>query len=205
MTKHIARYIVASLIALCPMHKAVGQELEAKAVVNHQKIQGTNTSVFTTLQEAITLTVKFVGDHNMADQSASVTVALTAKSIEPVLSGSASKAYDGTDTVTDASNLTINLNGIIAGDTVSAVAAGYAYADGTVGQSKSITANGITLSGEDNIFYTLAQTEASAQIGEIKKAMLISVTEPADTTLDVYCNVASTTVGQTVDSIGNNA
>ena len=30
------------------------QELEAKMVVNHSKIQGTNTSVFTTLQEAVT-------------------------------------------------------------------------------------------------------------------------------------------------------
>ena len=30
------------------------QELEAKVVVNHSKIQGTNNSVFTTLQEAIT-------------------------------------------------------------------------------------------------------------------------------------------------------
>lgn len=64
MTKHIARYIVASLIALCPMHKAVGQELEAKAVVNHQKIQGTNTSVFTTLQEAIT---EFLNTHKWSN------------------------------------------------------------------------------------------------------------------------------------------
>ena len=64
MTKHIARYIVASLIVLCPMHKAVGQELEAKAVVNHQKIQGTNTSVFTTLQEAIT---EFLNTHKWSN------------------------------------------------------------------------------------------------------------------------------------------
>ena len=64
MTKHIARYIVASLIALCPMYKAVAQELEAKAVVNHQKIQGTNTSVFTTLQEAIT---EFLNTHKWSN------------------------------------------------------------------------------------------------------------------------------------------
>ena len=150
---------------------------------------------------SITLTVKFVGDDNMADQSASVTVTLTAKSIEPVLSGSASKAYDGTDTVTDAGNLTINLNGIIAGDTVSASAAGYAYADETVGQSKTVTANGIALSGADSIFYTLAQTEASANIGEIKKAMLIGLTEPADTTLDVYCADADAVIGNLPDTV----
>ena len=54
MTKHIIRCIAALFIGLCPMHKALAQELEAKVVVNHQKIQGTNTSVFTTLQDAIT-------------------------------------------------------------------------------------------------------------------------------------------------------
>ena len=44
---------MALLVALCSMH-VTAQELEAKVVVNHQKIQGTNTSVFTTLQESIT-------------------------------------------------------------------------------------------------------------------------------------------------------
>ena len=53
MTKHITRYIMALLVTLCSMH-VTAQELEAKVVVNHQKIQGTNTSVFTTLQESIT-------------------------------------------------------------------------------------------------------------------------------------------------------
>ena len=54
MTKHITRYIVALIVALCTTHDSTAQELEAKVVVNHQKIQGTNTSVFTTLQEAMT-------------------------------------------------------------------------------------------------------------------------------------------------------
>lgn len=55
--KKAARRIFALTLAcvgLCPIQKVSAQELEAKAVVNHQKIQGTNTSVFTTLQEAIT-------------------------------------------------------------------------------------------------------------------------------------------------------
>ena len=43
---------MALLVTLCSMH-VTAQELEAKVVVNHQKIQGTNTSVFTTLQESI--------------------------------------------------------------------------------------------------------------------------------------------------------
>jgi len=40
-------------LSLLPQ-KSTAQELEAKVVVNHSKIQGTNTSVFTTLQEAMT-------------------------------------------------------------------------------------------------------------------------------------------------------
>ena len=148
-----------------------------------------------------TLRVVYVSGGNLKDAEATVTVLLTAKSIEPVLAGSASKAYDGTTTVTDAGNLTINLNGIIAGDTVSAAAAGYVYADETVGQSKTVTANGITLGGADSIFYTLAQTKASAQIGEIKKAMLIGLTAPVDTTLDVYCADADAVIGKLPDTV----
>ena len=52
--KHITHHIVALLVALLTTYTAAAQELEAKVVVNHQKIQGTNTSVFTTLQESIT-------------------------------------------------------------------------------------------------------------------------------------------------------
>lgn len=52
--RHITHCIAALLLCLCPLHKSVAQELEAKVVVNHQKIQGTNTSVFTTLQDAMT-------------------------------------------------------------------------------------------------------------------------------------------------------
>ena len=52
--KKISIYI-AAIITLCTLSlRAQAQELEAKVVVNHSKIQGTNTSVFTTLQEAMT-------------------------------------------------------------------------------------------------------------------------------------------------------
>lgn len=53
----IARYIVAmvlGIVALCTAPSVQAQELEARVVVNHSKIQGTNNSVFTTLQEAMT-------------------------------------------------------------------------------------------------------------------------------------------------------
>ena len=49
----IARYIVAFVMGMGALG-IQAQELEAKVVVNHSKIQGTNTSVFTTLQDAMT-------------------------------------------------------------------------------------------------------------------------------------------------------
>ena len=54
ITRHIVALFVALFVALLTTYTAIAQELEAKVVVNHQKIQGTNTSVFTTLQESIT-------------------------------------------------------------------------------------------------------------------------------------------------------
>ena len=57
MTPKIARHIrtlAIALVGLCLTYTATAQELEAKVVVNHSKIQGTNNSVFTTLQEAMT-------------------------------------------------------------------------------------------------------------------------------------------------------
>ena len=53
----IARYIVilvVGIVSLCSAQRMQAQELEAKVVVNHSKIQGTNNSVFTTLQDAMT-------------------------------------------------------------------------------------------------------------------------------------------------------
>ena len=53
----IARYIVilvVGIVSLCSVGRMQAQELEAKVVVNHSKIQGTNNSVFTTLQDAMT-------------------------------------------------------------------------------------------------------------------------------------------------------
>ena len=53
MTIRNVAMMVIALVGLLPQ-RTTAQELEAKVVVNHSKIQGTNTSVFTTLQEAMT-------------------------------------------------------------------------------------------------------------------------------------------------------
>ena len=51
---HIPSLLFMLLLPLASLGSLNAQELEAKVVVNASKIQGTNTSVFTTLQEAIT-------------------------------------------------------------------------------------------------------------------------------------------------------
>ena len=50
--RHLATLVIIILSVFS--QRVTAQELEAKVVVNHSKIQGTNTSVFTTLQEAMT-------------------------------------------------------------------------------------------------------------------------------------------------------
>lgn len=57
MMKRVELYFTALFVTcmvLSPAQKVIAQELEAKVVVNYSKIQGTNTSVFTTLQDAMT-------------------------------------------------------------------------------------------------------------------------------------------------------
>lgn len=57
MMKRVALYFTALFVTcmvLSPIQEVTAQELEAKVVVNYSKIQGTNTSVFTTLQDAMT-------------------------------------------------------------------------------------------------------------------------------------------------------
>lgn len=57
MMKRVALYFTALFVTcmvLSPAQKVIAQELEAKVVVNYSKIQGTNTSVFITLQDAMT-------------------------------------------------------------------------------------------------------------------------------------------------------
>lgn len=144
--------------------------------------------------ESVTLTVKFVGDSNMADQTADVTIKLVAKSLTTTLTGSVSKVYDGNNAVADASGVQINMSGIITGDEVTVSAAGYTFEDANAGQNKNVTATGMALGGTDKAFYALTSTETSAQIGEITKADLPAVTKPADQKLTAHCADAATAI-----------
>ncbi|MCD8217290.1 MAG: YDG domain-containing protein, partial [Clostridiales bacterium] len=83
------------------------------------------------------------------------------KSVTPSISGTTSKTYDGTTGVTNEQGLSITLDGVVDGDTVTASAASYAYDSAAVGTDKTITATGITLSGTAASNYILSSDIAT--------------------------------------------
>ena len=146
----------------------------------------------TTLQgivpgENITLTVRFVGDANMADQVAMTNYfRLDAMPVSAVLSGAVTKTYDGTTDVPAGHSLTLSLDSQQLSDIVT-VSGSFAYADAAVGSGKEVKATGITLGGPDAQFYRLNADYASNTVGEITKAKLSGVTAPVNQTLDAHC------------------
>ena len=91
---------------------------------------------------------------------------ITKKTLTPSISGTVSKVYDGTTGVPAGHGLSIDLEDVVDGDKVSATAA-YAFDDVNVGENKTITATGITLTGADAGNYVLSATEVSGSVGSI--------------------------------------
>lgn len=104
------------------------------------------------------------------------TLTITPKPVTVVLSAS-DKTYDGS---TDATG-TLSVTGVVEGDTVTASASSITFADKDAGESKNVTASGITLSGERSGSYTLvditgqATTEATATASITPRAVTITV------------------------------
>jgi sugar lactone lactonase YvrE len=109
-----------------------------------------------------------------------------------------SKVYDGTTTAT----ATVSLNGVFAGDSVSA--SGLAsFSDPNVGAGKTVTVTGITLSSTDAANYALTTTTATATAGITARTATVSVTginKVYDGTIAaaVSCAVTGTLAGDTV-------
>ena len=92
--------------------------------------------------------------------------------ITAIVTGSASKVYDGTTDVPASHNLSIKLIGVVAGETVTATAESYTFDNKNVGAGKTITANGITLGGADAEKYVLVSDTVSAEVGTIERKEL---------------------------------
>lgn len=108
-----------------------------------------------------------------ASRASSVTseaIIISPKSVTPYISGSISKVYDGTDSVENVDNsLSIELNGVITGDRVSANGYTFHYDNFEIGERKTIMAEGITLAGEDKDNYILSSPSVAAEVGVIGK------------------------------------
>ena len=121
----------------------------------------------------ITLTGAAAGNYVLSSSSVSDEVGtITEKALIPSISGTVSKEYDGTTGVPAGHGLSITLKDVIDGESVSATAVSYVYGDANVGQNKTITATGITLTGADAGNYVLSTTTASGSVGTITKKTL---------------------------------
>ena len=97
-------------------------------------------------------------------------IIISPKSVTPYINGSISKVYDGTDSAENVDNsLSVELNGIVPGDSVSANGYTFCYDNSETGEGKLITATGITLTGDDKENYILSSTSAAAEVGVIGK------------------------------------
>lgn len=96
-----------------------------------------------------------------------ITPTIGEKELTATISGTTSKTYDGNTTAT---GLSIALADVVSGDTVSATAT-ITYDNANVGDNKTITASGITLTGTDANNYKLASNTATTT-GSITKATI---------------------------------
>ena len=120
----------------------------------------------------ITLTGAAADNYVLSATTASGSVGtITKKTLTPSISGTVSKEYDGTTGVPAGHGLSIALDGAIDGESVSATAA-YAFDDVNVGENKTITATGITLTGAAAGNYVLSPSSVSDEVGTITKKTL---------------------------------
>ena len=128
----------------------------------------------------------------LASTSAAAAIGtITAATLRPGLTGSVSKAYDGTTAATLASG-NYSLSGVLGSDTVNLNnPTSGTYDTKNVGTGKTVTVTGLSISGTDAANYVLASTSAAAAIGAITTATL-TVTANDATRLQTEPNPAFT-------------
>ena len=154
-----------------------GLSIDLKDVVDGDKVSATAAYAFddvnvgenkTIKATGITLTGADAGNYVLSATEVSGSVgAITKKTLTPSISGTVTKVYNGTTDVPAGHGLSIALKDVIDGESVSATAVSYVYGDANVGQNKTITATGITLTGADAGNYVLSTTEVSGSVGAI--------------------------------------
>ncbi len=128
---------------------------------------------------------------------------ILARAITATLSANG-KVYDGTAAATGA----LTLDGVLAGDTVSA-SGGYAFSDKNAGTGKTVTANGITLSGADagNYVVNTSATALADILARVVTATLVANGKVYDGTTAAAGTLSLNGViaGDTVNAMGSYA
>ena len=119
--------------------------------------------------EQIELEVRYVGTDDMADAAATVTIDLAKATLTPSVTGSVSKAYDGTTDVTGAaeSTLAIVLEGA-EGDDAPTASASFSFESADAGEGIAVNATDIVLDEDSERWYVLSKSELTlAGVGTI--------------------------------------
>lgn len=109
---------------------------------------------------------------NMGAASDSMIVRIGKAELTAYLSGSVSKIYNDSAAVPEEHELTLLLEGVFENDDVTVSAESYTYSDANAGTEKTITANGLALSGSDAENYELCFGSVADSVGIITPATL---------------------------------
>lgn len=120
-------------------------------------------------KDAETYTLTITGQGNYTG-TATTQFTIGKATLTPVLSGTTTKAYDNTTTVTAKDNLTLSVTGLQNSETVTVTATSYTFENANVADNKEVTASGITISGDAAKNYQLSETTAHAAVGSITQA-----------------------------------
>ena len=127
-----------------------------------------------------TLTVRYGGSDTLNSGETTVSITLNPKPVTVSFVGETTKVYDGTSTAP--TGLTLELDGVLTGDDVSVTYGPITYNTADVGESKAITASGISLSGNDAEYYALSDTTATTT-GSITQSGSTLAVVPSSTSL----------------------
>ena len=157
------------------------------AAYNSKNVAAASTIGYT----GIALSGADAGNYSLAATTAQGAGTITARELTLGTVASQSKTYDGTRAA-DASKFSAALNNAVAGDNVTAAAAGATYNDHNVAAARTIDYTGVSLGGSDAGNYSLAATAAQGEGRITPKELNLALTGGArfDKTYDGTANVA---------------
>lgn len=162
--------------------KCTSSHYETSSLTYQYKVQDAADDTYTndkpTKVGDYTVRVILLENDTYAERILTRNFSIYRKSVKASITGTTTKTYDGTTDAPD--NLSISLSGALSGEEVTATARSYAYDSADAGENKTITATGITLSGNHVGNYILSSSTAKIA-GKIEKGDQTAPSAPAAT------------------------